>query len=926
MCGRRVQRSLTIQHPIPGTVRYYGFMSTQHLERLLNPQSIALIGASARIGSPGLLLVQNLIDGGYRGSLYFVNPRYDSILDLPCYPSLKKIPEVPDLVILICPERLVRPTLAHSASLGVRVAVVMSAVKDTKALHRQAKKLGIRLLGPYCAGIIRPPINLNASYSATSVNKGPIALITQSASLAAAVLDWARSSGVGFSALLASGSDTGITLPDILDLLAEDPHTRAIIVYVDHIGIARDFMSAISAAARIKPVVLMKSTQGAARYCDALTQNGRVLSSDRVFQSAMNRAGVVRIRTFSNLFEAAKMLASGARTRGKNIAIISNGAAPAMLACERILTKQFSLPALSAELHERISGALKKISKGSRKEHITVEVRGDWSRVNPIVLRNSRDLAEQYRSVTELIQQSGSYDAVLVLHVPNSRNDPADIAKALTALKQSSIPLLTCWMGDVSVIPSREGFAKENIATFRTPEAAIDGFDFLYRHYRSQQQLLQLPNPASATTQADIPAVRSLVRDALSNGTRVLDPVKTRALLKLIEIDVMSSHQVTSVDDALNAANNLGYPVALKVDSPNLMFRPSLASTELNITDDEALSRAFERAQVQLQSVDPYSQNLSILVETMYSHTNHREIALQIHQDHHFGPVISIGVGGAFSPLDFEQPTQLPPLNQFLINDLLNHDVIRNYLGAFRHRAAIDLAPLSQVLRRLSELVTEIPEIYSVDINPLFVSSDGAVALNSLFVLEKHKAQKPYQHLAIHPYPWKWIQPVSLKKKLRVNVRPIRPSDALKIKSLVQNMSAESRYFRFMHAINDLTPLMMAQFTKLDYDRQIAFVAELSDETRQIIGVSRYSRAPDQAAGEFAVSVADDWQGYGVATALMNTLVDYAKEHNIKSLFGDVLRVNTAMQKLMQSLKFKASNHPTETELLVYTLNLYASD
>lgn len=904
-------------------------MSTLHLDKLLDPQSIALIGASDRPGSPGLLLAENLVAGAYKGTLYFINPRYETVVGQKCYTSVKKLPEAPELAILISPERTLKPTLEHCANLGVKVAVVMSATKKPELLHQFAEKIGIRLLGPFSAGIIRPPMQLNATYTANKIHAGPVALVTQSASLAAAILDWAQSSGVGFSALLSSGSDTDVSLSDVLDLLAEDHHTKAIIVYVDRISNARSFMSAISAASRIKPVVLMKSTQDSARYCDALTRTGQIFSADQVFQSAMGRAGVVRIRTFSNLFEAAKILTSGARTKGHRLAIVSNGAAPAMLACERLMNKQFALPALSTELHKRIVKSLNVLDKNIQTRNSTVERRGDWSNVNPIVLRNSQQLDAQYSSVTSLIQESGEYDAVLVIFVADPRSDAKDIASSLVPINNSAIPLLTCWMGEQSVQPARQLFAEKHIATFRTPEAAIDGFDFLHRHYRSQQQLLQLPNPASRHTRADVGAASELVWQELASGSRILGPVKTRSLLKLLEIEVMPATRATSLASALQAANDIGYPVAVKIVSPNLMYKSSVAQTQLNIQNDEQLSKAFEYAQSQLKQSRPGAQNRGVLVEAMYQEENHRELSVRVHQDPNFGPVISLGIGGEFSVVDMPQHAQLPPLNQFLIDELLSNNDIRSYLGSYRHKEAVDSKSLSQVLRRVSELVTEIPEIHSLDINPLAVSNHNAIALSAQIVVEQRKDRKAYQHLAIHPYPWKWIQNVTLKNDLSVTLRPIRPSDAQSIRTLVQNMSAESRYFRFLHTIKDLTPLMVAQFTKLDYDRQIAFVAERvtdSDEDSEIIGVSRYTKTSNDNAGEFAVSVADHWQGHGVASTLMNLLIAHAMEQNLKSLFGDVLRTNVAMQKLMQSMNFIASNHPEETELLMYSINLEDSN
>jgi len=879
-------------------------MSTIHLDKLLNPASIVVIGASARAQSPGLTLTRNVLDGGYQGELHLVNPRYKEVLGRPCYRSLKHLPSGVELAIILAPERIMQRTLIQCARYGINVAIVMSAVTDSRKLHHFARELGIRLLGPYCAGVIRPHLQLNATYSRNKITAGSLAVVSQSASLGGAILDWAESSGVGFSALLSTGVDTDISLADLLDLLAEDPHTRAILVYLDRVNNARSFMSAISAAARIKPVVLLKSTQEAARYCDALTRTGQVQSSDHVFQSALSRAGVVRIRTFSNLFAAAKILTSRIRTRGKRLAIISNGAAPAMLACERIESKGFQLAPLSAELAASLDDAIE----------------GQWSQVNPLVLREPLALADNYRRIIQHLQSIDACDAILVIYVPDSRNDPTEVAEAVIECLPGNLPVLTCWMGDASVSTSRERFATAQVATFRTPESATDGFDFLHRYFITQQLLLQLPNPASRRTRANVDGARQLVVDALNANERILGPQKTRALLKFLDIDVLDAQRATHVDQAIDAARAIGYPVAVKLVSPNVAFKASVIGTQLSIQDDAQLRQAFEKIQHRLQTRRPDAEFRGVLVEKMHEPGNHRSLAINLTRDPSFGPVLSVGIGGDLTTLVQTRAVQLPPLNQFLIDDMLASREIAAYLGEFRHRQPIGQASISHVLRQLSELACELPEVFSVDINPLRVSADRAVAMEVHVVLERNPHQRRYAHLAIHPYPWQWRREVSLKEGRQVLLRPIRPEDGESIRTLVRNMSAESRYFRFMHAINELSPQMVAQFTKLDYDRQMAFVAE--DATNAIVGVSRYATSNDGPIGEFAISVADNWQGFGLASALMRMLIEHATEQGLQMLRGDVLRSNHPMQGLMQALNFQCKPSTEDNDVLIYTCTL----
>jgi len=881
-------------------------MSTIHLDKLLNPTSVALVGASDRLGAPGRAIAQSLLDGEYPKPLHFINPRYKTVLGQTCLRSLKQVDSPPDLIIILVPESIIRRTLVQAAGSGCKVVIVMSAVKNSQALHARAQKLGLRLIGPYCAGMIRPHLKLNATYSNKPVLAGSLAIVTQSASLGAAILDWAQPSGVGFSAVLSTGGDTDVSLPDLLDLLSEDSHTQAIIIYLDRVRETRAFLSAISAAARTKPVVLMKSTQDAARYCDVLTRTGQVFSTEHVFQTAMRRAGVVRVRTFANLFSAAKILTSGLRVKGKRMAIISNGAAPAMLACERIASKGYLLP----ELPQAVLDSLKKTA-GRR-----------WTGRNPVVLRDADNLNEQYRESLLVLQQSDNIDAVLVLFAPDARNDPNKIANTVIEHAGQSVPLLACFMGETSVKQSREQLVSAGVPSFRTPEAAIDAFDFLHRYLISQQQLLQLPNPTSRHTRADATSARALISTALSKGERVLGPQQTRRLLSLFDIEVLPAKRVTSLDDAISAAQTLGYPVAMKLVSPNIRYKAEVLGTVLNIHDQERLSAAYKEIEQQISSIRPDAEFRGVLIERMHKAKNTRNLALSLSRDTTFGPVISLSVGGDLSSLIHERAEQLPPLNNFLIDSMLTTPTIASYLGEYRHQQPVGNKATAHVLRRLSEMACELPDVFTVDINPLRVSPEGAIAMDVQVVLERTETTKEYEHLAIHPYPWRWVRMQQLKRGRTVQLRPIRPEDGASLQKMVTNMSAESRYFRFMHAINNLSPQMIAQFTKLDYDRQMAFVAVSGSGSADVVGVSRYTMSSDRRSAEFAVSIADNWHGQGLASALMKLVIEHARAQSLVELVGDVLVTNTPMRGLMKSLDFVCSADPNDREVLRYTLPL----
>ncbi|MBX2885810.1 MAG: GNAT family N-acetyltransferase [Granulosicoccus sp.] len=806
-------------------------MSDHFLQSLFEPASIVIAGASPREGSVGSRLVNNILSGGYKGKIWLVNSRYRTMFDLKAYRSIRTLPECPDLAILVTPEATLERMISNCAERGIKVALVMTMSHQRQALSEHAANLGVRLIGPGSAGLIRPALSLNATYSDNQVAKGPLAVCSHSATLASAVIDWADSNQIGFSALVSTGSEIDVGMSDLLEYLSQDFATKAIIIYLDRVRHSRRFISAIAEAARNKPVLLMKSTQDSARFCDVRTRSGEVYSSDRVFQAALDRAGVVRIRTFSNLFAAARILASGARTRGKRIAIVSNGAAPAMLACERVQAKGFDLPALPATLIEEL----------------TAHMQTRWSGVNPMVVRDYEHMSAVFPMTAEAALASDLFDAVLCIHVPDNWCDPLELAEKIANLPNpKNKPLLTCWMGEKQVNASRAYFREAGILNFRTPEAATDAFDFLYRHFRNQKLLLQLPDPVSSPEPVDFKQARQVVRTALDQRIRVLP-----------------------IEQSLTLLANLGIPNR------------------------------------QPASPSPHS----------------RDLALRVFHDPTFGPVLSLGIGGDLMTLIHNRPVQLPPLNGFLIADMLHDEHLGKYLGQFGHKRPAAVDALTAVLQRVSDLICEIPEIYEIEINPLRVDDIGVNALSAVVAVQRSSASsKRYEHLAIHPYPRDWIRHCTLKNNEQLTLRPIRPEDGDGIAQLVHNMSPEARYMRFMHAMESLPPRMIAQFTKIDYDRQMAFCALPADGS--LVGVARYSINPDGTSSEFAIAIADDWQRQGLSTRLMQLLIEHARDHDLHSISGEVLTRNQPMRGLMESMGFKCNIDPESPEQLICTLPL----
>lgn len=882
-------------------------MGTLNLDRLFEPRHVALVGASERDGSPGRQIAGNLLAGGFDGRIGFVNPRYHSVLGEPCVKSLARLGFVPDLVLFVAPERLLRRTLAHAGALGIPAFALLSAVKDVANARRQARDFGVRLLGPFCAGVIRPHRGLNASYAGTLPRAGSLALISQSSSLAAAILDWAAPSGTGFSTVVAAGDQGDVSLPDLLDLASEDPKTRAIIIYLDRVRAVRALISALSAAARQKPVVVMKSTQYNAPWCDRVSRSGRVESSGPVLDAALARAGAVRIDSFANLFSAAQILSLGIQVRGRRVGIVSNGAAPAMLACHRAIEAGHDLEPLPEAARSRFAHA----------------VTGPLTGRNPIVLRHDEALPAAYSAALHALADTDRFDVLLAIHVPDARHDPTAVAEATIARCSHRVPILTCWMGDASVTTARNRFVAANVATFRTPEAAVDGVGLLHRYHLGQEQLLQQAMPGTDLTRADMPQARKLVARSLEAGHRVLGPIQTRRLMSICRIDVLPLRLATTVADATVQADALGYPVALKVYSPNVTYRAAVTGTRLAIADRDSLARQFDELRTRLLELRPDAEFRGVLIEPMYEPPNARHLHLVLYRDAIFGPTLSLATGEHALAATSPRVVQLPPLTRYLIDDMLDEPSIAAYLGAYRHRDSVGREPLAHVLHQISELACEVPELHALYIDHLVVNDDRAVAIGVEVVAESAIETRRYGHLAIQPFPWQWIREQELEDGVRMVLRPVRPEDAEAIQAMIRGMSAESRYFRFMHALSELSPRMVAQFVKLDYDRQMAFVA-VSPEGH-IAGVSRYVIATDRQRGEFSILLADEWRGRGLATVLMQILIDHAMDQGLTRLEGDVLRENHPMHALMDRLGFRRESASRPSDVVSYARELDAA-
>ncbi|MCW8987454.1 MAG: bifunctional acetate--CoA ligase family protein/GNAT family N-acetyltransferase, partial [Gammaproteobacteria bacterium] len=859
-------------------------MSAHYLQHLFSPGSIALFGASERPESVGARVYLNLIQDKFSGKVYPINPKHKKIHGKRCYASINAVAGPVDLAIIATPKSSIPEIIHACGEYGVRAVIILSAGFNNenengpellKAILEEASRYRMRILGPNCLGLIRPGSHLNATFSKNTAQRGSLALISQSGALCTAIMDWAAPYEIGFSAIVSLGDAADIKFGDILDYLALDPDTKSILIYVEGIRDSRSFMSSLRSAARLKPVVIMKVGRHAESARAALTHTGSLVGADDVFDAAIRRAGVVRAQTVEQLFAAAQLLATTKHIPGDRLIIITNGGGPGIMATDRAIDCGIKLATLDESTIDRLNNILPAY----------------WSKSNPVDILGDAT-PKHYADAVSICLQNKNIDGVLVILTPQAMTQPEDAARAVIhASQQYHKPVLTCWMGNQHVTSARELFIQHQIPTFTTPETAVEAFGYLVDYYHNQQLLLQVPAPLARHSEPDIIGTRMIIEGALSEKRTLLSHAECKALLSAFDIPVMVAHEAHSVNDALVAAESLGFPVVMKINSPDISHKSDVNGVRLNITNAQAVRSAYTEIIATVQKQKPDAKIEGVILEHMYHNPHHRELIVGVTRDPVFGPVITFGAGGVLVEIMRDRAVALPPLNTFIIDDLINQTQVSKLLGTFRNLPAINDAALKHLLRRLSEMVCELPQIHELDINPVVVNEHGAMVLDARIVVALQKPlSEPYEHMAIHPYPVHLVSHMQLSDGTTITIRPIRPEDAEIELAFVHNLSPESKYFRFMQALHELTPQMLMRFTQIDYDREMALiaVAEIGDKETEI-GVARYVTNPDGESCEFAIVIADKWHKKGLGSHLLDKLIQVARMKRLSIIDGEVL-------------------------------------
>lgn len=886
-------------------------MSQRNLDKLFRPRSIAVIGATDRPHSVGSTVLRNLLEGGFPGPVFPVNPHRASVRGLPAYRDVAALPEPADLAVICTPAATVIEVVRQLSAAGIRGAVLLSAGfgesgaagrrLDERLRAELARSDGLRLLGPNCLGLIVPGQGLNASFAAATPAAGQVAFISQSGALCTSVLDWAIQEGIGFSHFVSVGNMLDVGFGDLIDYLANDQHTRSIALYVESITHPRHFMSAARAFARDKPIVVYKAGRFAASAQAAASHTGALVGVDDVYEAAFQRAGLVRVLEIDDMFGCAELLARGKLPRGPRLGIVTNAGGPGVIAADALLAQNGHLAELSTETLARLDALLPDF----------------WSHGNPVdLLGDARD--DRYARATQLVLDDGGVDAVLVILTPQAMTDPTAVARAVGQVaEQAHKPILACWMGGRTVRPGIDELNSAGVPTYAAPGRAVQAFMYLTRYAHNREALYETPREIAVDERPDRQRVEAHLQAALADGRELLSERASKELLEAYGIPATMPHAAGTAAEAVDVARAVGYPVVAKILSPDITHKTDVAGVALNLTSDDDVRSAFERLTHTARRLRPEAHIEGISVQRMVVAPDGVEMLLGAKKDALFGTVLVAGAGGVITELIQDRALDLPPLNERLASRMLESLRAWPLLCGFRGRPACDVDRLTAVLVRLSHLVADFGAISELDVNPLLVTHDEAVALDARIVIDRAALEQPprrFAHLSIRPYPDEFVRSTQLKDGTPVLLRPIRPQDEPLWHDLLARCSQRSIWQRFRYLVPHTSHDVAVRFCFNDYDREVGIVAEITDGgQRQFIGVGRLVADPDHRDAEYAVLVADQWQGRGLGSLLTSYCLEIARQWNLQRVYAETTADNARMIALMRRTSYRLGRGPDAT-------------
>jgi acetyltransferase len=870
-------------------------VSIRNLDHLFDPASVAVFGASPRTGSVGATVLRNLRNAGFQGPIHAVNPNHAQIDGLPCFARAADLPAAPDLAVVCTPPATVPGLIAEIAACGTRAAVVLTAGLDrdtTQQMLDAARPHLLRILGPNCIGLMSPKLKLNASFAHTNALPGGLAFVTQSGALLTAVLDWAQSRGIGFSRLVSLGERADVDLGDLLDVLASDPQTNSILLYVESVEAPRKFMSAARAAARNKPVIVVKAGRAGQGLQAAASHTGALAGSDIVIDSAIRRAGMLRVDTLADLFMAAETLVNFRANRSDSLAILTNGGGAGVMAADAAAMGGVPLCTLDATTLARLDALLPP----------------NWSHANPVDIIGDAPV-ERYVGALQALLADPAAPAVLFMHAPTAIVGSVDIARACAPIARAAPNrVMGCWLGDGAVAAARQVFHDAGLPGYQTPEEAVRAFDMLATYRRNQALLLEAPGAAPAVPAGAADTASALIDTVLAEGREMLSEPEAKALLQAYGIATVATRSVgPSADEAVAAAEAIGYPVALKILSHDISHKSDVGGVVLALAGADVLRAAVHTMLGRVRAARPDAAILGFTVQAMAPSTQAHELIVGASVDGVFGPVVLFGQGGTAVEVLADRAVALPPLNRPLAREMVSRTRVSRLLAGYRDRPPAHLDALCDVLIAVSQMQADLAHLAELDINPLRLDEHGALALDArVKVMATPCAGE--ERFAIRPYPAHLAETLAWGDGT-ILVRPIRPDDEAQHLAFLESLDPEDIRLRVFYSRRSIGRTELARLTQIDYEREMAFIAEATgpDGQRRTLGAARSVADPDNQDAEFGIIVRSDLKGRGLGRLLMDKLIRHARERGTRRLVATVLRDNDGMLALARACGFSVA-------------------
>ncbi|WP_051564389.1 bifunctional acetate--CoA ligase family protein/GNAT family N-acetyltransferase [Desulfovermiculus halophilus] len=885
-------------------------MSIFNLDRVFAPKSVAVIGATEREGSVGRTVLQNLQQAKFPGTIYPVNPRRSTVLGLRSVPAVQDIADGIDLAVITIPIAQAPEAIEQCAAVNCAGAVILSSggkelghkgLEIESKIRCAAANGGVRIIGPNCLGIVNTTARLNTTFANQTPLSGKLAFISQSGAICTTIMDMARRNSIGFSYIASLGSMLDVDIGDMIDFLGTRSYVSSIVMYVESLSNFRKFMSAARSVARVKPIVVLKSGRSEAGARAARSHTGAMTGVDAVYDAAFERVGIVRVKTFEELFDCAELLAKQPRPPSPRLAIVTNAGGLGVIAIDALADYGLEPAQLYPETIDKLNQVL--------PEH--------WSRSNPVDILGDAS-PERYRRTAEVLMHAEEVKGLLCIHVPQAISKPLHVAEELVdVFAGTKFPVFTAWIGGEESVQARRVFHNANIPTFDTAERAVRAFMDLYRYDQNLEAIQEVPPKLPRKLDVDPKKAEEIIRTGCESRTPYLTELEAKHLLAAYGLPVNTTRLAQSSSEAVHLAREIGYPVVLKIQSKDILHKSEAKGVQLNLRNDAEVVEGYKDILASAAHYNPRACIEGVTVQRMLPKPDY-EIILGARKDQDFGPIIIFGMGGIFTEIYQDRSIGLPPLNRLLAKKMMKQTRLYRLLQGYRSIPAANSLALEEAMIRLAHLVSDFAYIEELDINPLICMGQEIIALDARVVLNPEPAVPTPFHLVISAYPNQYESYATTKNGLDIFIRPIKPEDAPLLTDFFKTLSQQTVYFRFFRPLKQLPKDMLVRFTQIDYDREIALVAlHESEGGEEMLGAARVIKEHHANSGEFAVLVSDSWQGQGIGAALLKTCLTIAQERGLQRVWGCVLSGNTQMRALGKKLGFDIKRDQGTTDYIL---------